>query len=207
MKIKLNNTAGLRNFSFRLFLFLAISASISTFGQSKSNLEIFFAQIDSVGMQVQQNIQDKDLTIKLNFLSSPEYSVLENRLTSFLVKNNFKISGEESSQLSINFTIAEAVVKYNDSFRDGLFGDILVEREINLNGNFLIPYKSFSKDFAFSYTDTIKYDQLNEIENRAYPFTQNNHPSEPFFSSLIEPVIAIGAAATAVILFFTIRSK
>ncbi|MEP0861729.1 MAG: hypothetical protein HRF52_09875 [Ignavibacterium sp.] len=207
MKTKLNNTAGLRNFSFRLFLFLTISGFISTFGQSKSNLEIFFAQIDSVGMQVRQNIQDEDLPLKINFLSSPEYSILENRLTSFFVKNNFKISREESSQLSINFTITEAVVKYNDSFRDGLFGDILVEREINLNGNFLIPYKSFSKDFAFSYTDTIKYDQLNEIENRAYPFTQNNHPSEPFFSSLIEPVIAIGAAATAVILFFTIRSK
>lgn len=207
MKTKLNNTAGLRNFSFRLFLFLTISGFISAFGQSKSNLEIFFAQIDSVGMQVRQNIQDEDLPLKLNFLSSPEYSILENRLTSFFVKNNFKISREESSQLSINFTITEAVVKYNDSFRDGLFGDILVEREINLNGNFLIPDKNYSKDFSYSYTDTIKYDQLNEIENRAYPFTQNNHPSEPFFSSLIEPVIAIGAAATAVILFFTIRSK
>lgn len=207
MKTKLNNTAGLRNFSLRLFLFLTISGFISAFGQSKSNLEIFFAQIDSVGMQVRQNIQDEDLPLKLNFLSSPEYSILENRLTSFFVKNNFKISREESSQLSINFTITEAVVKYNDSFRDGLFGDILVEREINLNGNFLIPDKNYSKDFSYSYTDTIKYDQLNEIENRAYPFTQNNHPSEPFFSSLIEPVIAIGAAATAVILFFTIRSK
>lgn len=207
MKTKLNNTAGLRNFSFRLFLFLTITGFISAFGQSKSNLEIFFAQIDSVGMQVRQNIQDEDLPLKLNFLSSPEYSILENRLTSFFVKNNFKISREESSKLSINFTITEAVVKYNDSFRDGLFGDILVEREINLNGNFLIPDKNYSKDFSYSYTDTIKYDQLNEIENRAYPFTQNNHPSEPFFSSLIEPVIAIGAAATAVILFFTIRSK
>ncbi|BDQ03298.1 hypothetical protein [Ignavibacterium sp.] len=207
MKTKLNNTAGLRNFSFRLFLFLTISGFISAFGQSKSNLEIFFAQIDSVGMQVRQNVQDKNLPLKLNFLSSPEYSILENRLTSFFVKNNFKISREESSQLLINFTITEAIVKYNDSFRDGLFGDILVEREINLNGNFLIPDKNYSKDFSYSYTDTIKYDQLNEIENRAYPFTQNNHPSEPFFSSLIEPVIAIGAAATAVILFFTIRSK
>lgn len=207
MKTKLNNTAGLRNFSFRLFLFLTISGLISAVGQSKSNLEIFFAQIDSVGMQVRQNIQDEDLPLKLNFLSSPEYSILENRLTSFFVKNNFKISREESSHLSINFTITEADVKYNESFRDGLFGDILVEREIKLNGNFLILDKNYSKDFSYSYTDTIKYDQLNEIENRAYPFTQNNHPSEPFFSSLIEPVIAIGAAATAVILFFTIRSK
>lgn len=207
MKKKLNITAGLRNLSFRLFLFILISGFTSSFSQSKSNLEIFFAQIDSVGMLIHRNIQDKDSTIIINFLSSPEYSILENRLASYLVKNSTKISNNEASQYTLNFVITEALVKYNDTFRDGLFGDILVERSISLKGNFLFLDKNTSTDFSFNFYDTVKYDQLNEIENRAYPFTQNNHPAEPFFSSLIEPVIAVGAAATAVILFFTIRSK
>lgn len=207
MKKKLNIIAGIRNFSIRLFIFLAVSGFISAFSQSKSNLEIFFVQIDSVGMFVMQNIQNQDSATKINFLSSPEYSILENRLASYLVKNGVKIKQDSESQSASDFIITEATVKYNDSFRDGLFGDILVKRSIILKGNFLIPDKNTSLDFSYSYSDTIKYDQLSEIENRAYPFTQNRHPSEPFFSSLIEPVIAVGAAATAVILFFTIRSK
>lgn len=207
MKKFLNTIAGIRNFSFRLFLFLSLSAFISVFGQPKSNLEIFFSQIDSVGMQIHQSINDNTTGSRISFLSSPEYSILENHLTSYLIKNGVKILQTSNAPSSLNFVITEAVVKYNDSFRDGLFGDILVERNINLKGNFLIPDKNISNDFSYSFTDTVEYVQLNEIENRAYPFTQSNHPPEPFFSSLIEPVIAVGAAATAVILFFTIRSK
>lgn len=203
----LNTIAGMRNFSVRLFLFLTLFGFTFAFGQSKSNLEIFFSQIDSVGMQIQQSIKENNVEMRINFLSSPEYSILENRLTSYFIKNGIKVLQDSDLPSSLNFTITQAIVKYNDSFRDGLFGDVFVERNINLIGNFIIPDKNISNDFSFSFTDIVEYDQLNEIENRAYPFTQNSHPSEPFFSSLIEPVIAVGAAATAVILFFTIRSK
>ena len=207
MKKKLNTKAGIRNYSFRLFLLIILLSTVSVHCQSKTNLEIFFSQIDSAGKEIFSNISDKNTPIKINFLSGSEYSILENRLTSSLIKSGLKISSDENGSLKLNFVITEASVKYNDSFRDGLFGDIFVERTVDLNGNFLIPEKNLSKDFSYSSMDTIKYEQLNEIENRAYPFTQNNHPSEPFLSSLIEPIIAVGAAATAVILFFTIRSK
>ncbi|MCL6493781.1 MAG: hypothetical protein K6T54_03260 [Ignavibacterium sp.] len=207
MKKKLNTIAGIRNYSFRLFLLIILLSTVSVHCQSKTNLEIFFSQIDSAGKEIFSNISDKNTPIKINFLSGSEYSILENRLTSSLIKNGLKISPDENSSLKLNFAINEASVKYKDSFRDGLFGDVFVERTVVLNGNFLIPEQNLSKDFSYSSADTIKYEQLSDIENRAYPFTQNNHPSEPFLSSLIEPIIAVGAAATAVILFFTIRSK
>lgn len=207
MKMKLNTIAGIRINSLRLFLLVILLSTISVDGQSKTNLEIFFSKIDSAGKEILSNISDKNTPVKINFFSGSEYSILENRLTSFLIKNELRISPDENSPLKLSFAITEASVKYNDSFSDGLFGDILVERTVVLNGNFLIPEQNLSKDFSYSSADTIKYEQLSEIENRAYPFTQNNHPSEPFLSSLIEPIIAVGAAATAVILFFTIRSK
>jgi hypothetical protein len=207
MKKKLNTIAGIRSNSLRLFLLIILLSTVSVHSQSKTNLEIFFSQIDSAGKEIFSNISDKNTPVKINFLSGSEYSILENRLTSSLIKSGLKISSDENGSLKLNFVITEASVKYNDSFRDGLFGDIFVERTVVLNGNFLIPEKNLSKDFSYSSMDTIKYEQLNEIENRAYPFTQNNHPTEPFLSSLIEPIIAVGAAATAVILFFTIRSK
>lgn len=205
--MKLNTIAGIRSNSLRLFLLVILLSTISVHGQSKTNLEIFFSQVDSAGKEILSNIADKNTLVKINFLSGSEYSILENRLTSFLIKNGLTLSTDENSSLKLSFAITEASVKYNDSFRDGLFGDILVERTVLLNGNFLIPEQNLSKDFSYLSADTIKYEQLSEIENRAYPFTQNNHPSEPFLSSFIEPIIAVGAAATAVILFFTIRSK
>uniref|UniRef100_A0A832G8L9 Uncharacterized protein n=1 Tax=Ignavibacterium album TaxID=591197 RepID=A0A832G8L9_9BACT len=207
MKKKLNTIAGIRSNSLRLFLLIILLSTVSVHSQSKTNLEIFFSQIDSAGKEIFSSISDKNTPVKINFLSGSEYSILENRLTSFLIKNGMKISPNENNSLNLNFAITEAAVKYNDSFRDGLFGDIFVERTVVLNGNFLISEQNLSKDFSYLSADTIKYEHLSEIENRAYPFTQNNHPSEPFLSSLIEPIIAVGAAATAVILFFTIRSK
>jgi len=48
---------------------------------------------------------------------------------------------------------------------------------------------------------------VKSLENPNHPFTKGNIPAEPFFESIPEPVLAIGTAATAVILFFILRSK
>ncbi|WP_337866515.1 hypothetical protein [Ignavibacterium sp.] len=207
MNRKLNTIAGSRSSSLRLFLLLIFLCGITGYSQSKTNLDVFFSQIDSAGKEILSNSPDKNSLMKVNFLSSAEFSILENRLTSYLIKNGTKISSDDSALIKLNFVINEAAVKYKDSFRAGLFGEILVERSLAVSGNYLIAEKNLSKDFSYEVTDTIKYSQLDEVENRAYPFTQGNRPPEPFLSSLLEPVIAIAAAATAVILFFTIRSK
>jgi hypothetical protein len=57
------------------------------------------------------------------------------------------------------------------------------------------------------YIDTIKVDDIKNLENISFKFTTGSLPPEPFFSGLFEPVFALGTAAAAVILFFTIRSK
>lgn len=207
MKKKLNITAGLRNFSFRLFLLLLIFPYLHSGAQTKSNLNIFFNLIDTLSNEIRLNIADHNLPVKLNFKSPVDYSILENRLLSLLIRKGIKVNSSDEQSVMIELAFSEASVNYSDSYRDGLFGNILVDREIHLSGNYINMNKNISKEFNYKYSDSIKYDELEEAENRAYPFTQNAHPSEPFFSSLIEPVIAVGAAATAVILFFTIRSK
>lgn len=207
MKKNLNTQAGLRSFSFRLFLLIIILSALSVQSQTKTNLDIFFSQIDTLSNEILSHIPDRNNEIKLNFKSGSDFSILENRLLSLLIKKGARLNSSDNSAVQIDVVFSEAKVKYPDAYRDGLFGDFLVDRSLELSGNFIIHNKNFVGDFSFNYSDTIKYDELKDLENRAYPFTQNNHPSEPFFSSLIEPVIAIGAAATAVILFFTIRSK
>jgi hypothetical protein len=83
-----------------------------------------------------------------------------------------------------------------------------MQRKIDLSGSYSISKETvISERFDYAYIDTVSVDDAKAIENPSFPFTQAEIPSEPFFSSLLEPAIAIGSAALAVILFFTIRSK
>ena len=78
---------------------------------------------------------------------------------------------------------------------------------MELSGNYFISNQSQVKDFKLTVVDTVNVENVQELENRSYPFTQGELPPEPFFSSLLEPIVAIGAAATVIILFFSVRSK
>ena len=108
----------------------------------------------------------------------------------------------------INYSIDNASVKYGEMERDGFWGDFIMPRKIELGGNYSLSNRIInSQTFNLTYYDTVAVDNVKVIENPSFPFTQGEVPSEPFFSGLFEPVVAIGSAAIAVILFFTIRSK
>ncbi len=114
------------------------------------------------------------------------------------------------SNNKLNFTLSEVKIIYKDIFRDGILGEYLVERETNLNNSFFIENKNEIgkvNNFSFTKLDTVKYDDIKKLENIAFSFTSAEVPSEPFFSSILEPVIAVGTAAVAVYLFFNIRSN
>ena len=80
------------------------------------------------------------------------------------------------------------------------------KREISLKGNYFYS-GSGKKDFSYSSNDTVKVDDIKNLENVSFKFTNGTLPPEPFFTGLFEPVVALGTAAAAVILFFTVRSK
>ena len=107
----------------------------------------------------------------------------------------------------VNFVLDNALVEYSEPEKNGIFGEFLTERKIELSGNYFISGKSQINDFNLVEKDTINVEDVEKIENRSYPFTQGELPPEPFFSSLLEPIVAISAAAVTVILFFTVRSK
>ena len=93
-------------------------------------------------------------------------------------------------------------------FRDGFLGEYFVLRKISLSGSYNFSGKKiFTQDFSYLLQDTVGVDDITLLENSAYPFTQGKLPPEPFFSGILEPLVAVGTAALAVILFFTIRSK
>jgi len=157
-------------------------------------------------------MEDVDFNKDFNivFTGPDDYSVLRERAVNHFLANGANIVVNNSIPNKIYYNLELANIKYNEVFKDGLFGIYLVEREANVKGMF-----NSSKDgklikgseFEFNAVDTVFYSNISNLENIAYSFTQAELPDEPFFSSTFEPVIAIGTAAVAVYLFFNIRSK
>jgi len=178
--------------------------------QQKTNLDLFNSLIDSSVVKI---LKQKELfgnIIVFKFSQDVAYPTFRNRILAHM-GNEFSVVSDQVSNESIpviNYSIENASVSYGKMFRDGFWGDYLVPREIKLKGLYSIVNEKVNVfDFNYLSIDTVSADNLDTIENKSLPFTEGEHPSEPLFSSLFEPLIAVGSAALVVILFFTIRSK
>ena len=194
---------------FQSFLFsctpLLFIAS-SSFSQTKTNLEVFYTLVDSSVNQF-INTSNPASKIKVEMNSGDVYTVFNNQLLGDLKAKGITYSVDKSDNLPVlSYTVDKTFTQYTNIFRDGFLGSFLVQREISLKGNYLYSV-SGKKEFAFSNTDTVKVDDIKNLENVSYKFTNGTIPPEPFFTGLFEPVVALGTAAAAVILFFTVRSK
>ena len=195
------------SFNFLLILFLL---NVSICGQTKDNLEIYYSLIDSSGINIVNHLPASSKNLDLNLNLGKDYTLFQNHLESIFYKYGYSIDSKNlnDNETKINYVLDKAQVKYGDIFRDGFFGSYLLPRKIEVSGNYSIKNNSFIyKEFRYNYLDTVKVDSVKTLENSSYSFTQGNVPAEPFFSSLFEPIVAIGTAAIAVFLFFTIRSK
>jgi hypothetical protein len=174
-------------------------------------LEIFYNLADSAAVNASKNIPQNKNNVKIDLSTGSAYSVFNNRVMESFQKTGKTVSNaskSDSSVSEISFIIDKTNVSYGELFQQKLFGDYYTEREITLSGNYLLFSPGISThNFSYSYIDTVNISEIKSIENNALPFTQAKIPSEPLFSSIYEPVIAVGAAAVTVILFFTIRSK
>ena len=208
MNKKLNQITGAINTSLR-FLFLLLIFQTVLYSQTVSNIDKFYSLVDSAS-----NLLLKDLgssnRVKLELNLGTDYSLFANQIRGKLLKNGNEIVNENSTGeniVNVNFVIDNSNVAYSNPERDGIFGDFFTERTIELSVNYLISSNQSLKSFNLASKDTINVKDVENVENRSYPFTQGELPPEPFFSSLLEPIVAIGAAAVIVILFFSVRSK
>jgi len=186
--------------------FLSVDLSAQ---QPDTNLDIFYSMIDSSVTEFISKIPQSEESIKLDLNLGKDYSVFTNKVITKIISFGKKISNEKSDQAStVNYIIDSAEVTYGDIYQDGFFGSYYLSRNLSLKGNYTVESDStVLKDFSYSYKDTLKYEDIQNVENDSYPFTKGEIPPEPFLSSLFEPIVAIGAAAAAVILFFSVRSK
>lgn len=196
--------------SLKILFLLVFTASFS-FAQSLTNLEQIFGLIDKSGKEIALSLNSQSKNIGLKYNCPAEYKILEQRIEFAFSRSSINFNKENSVDYSIlNYNLDIAGINYKRVFKDGWFGNMLVERESFIRGTYVLENKGvflLSEKFDYSVTDTIKKDDISSLENLSLPFTKDEIPPEPFFSGLLEPIIAVGTAVVTVILFFTVRSK
>jgi hypothetical protein len=210
-KCKCINTGG--NFIFlRTFFFLTLlfySAHLQC--QTKTNLEVFYNLVDSAAVNAAKYISQEKKNVKLDLGAGNIYSIFDNRIMESFQKAGKNVLADarnDTTVSNVSFRIDKTKVYYGELFQKKLFGDFYTPREISLSGNYLLFFRELSPhNFNYSYKDTVNINEIKNIENIAFPFTQGKIPPEPLLANIYEPAIAMGAAALTVILFFTIRSK
>lgn len=201
--------------STKFFIFCLFSFSVlfipNIYPQSSTNLEQFYSLTDSITTQIIKELPENQVTINLEQNLGEQYSLFSNHIKTAFIKNGKDLIETKQDELNIpkvNIVIESAGVGYREMFRDGWFGAHYVQRYCSLYGNYLQSFSAEGKkEFEFSITDTVKVEEIKNLENDSFPFTKGNIPPEPFLSGLAEPLIAVGVAVAVVILFFTQRSK
>ena len=196
---------------FTLFLLILIAINFNLYSQSKTNLDIFYSLTDSLVNTINSEIPKNEKKISLTLNLGQQYSLFANSIRDRFIKSGKEIVEEPYSKTiisNVDIVIEGAGVEYGEIFRTGFFGTHYIQRYSTIFGNYLQTFsKKGMQKFEFTKIDTVKVEDINSLENPAFPFTQASVPPEPFLSGIAEPIIAIGTAALAVVLFFTIRSE
>lgn len=196
------------------FFLLLISIQIFTlslFGQTKTNLEVFYSLTDSLVNRINSEIPSSEKNILLTLNLGQNYALFSNSIKDRFIKSGREIFENPSNDLKIpqvNIVIEGAGVEYGEMFRDGWFGTHYIQRYSTIFGNYLQSFSESGKqDFEITVIDTVKVEDLKDLENESFPFTKGTIPSEPFLSGFAEPLIAIGTVAAVIVIFFTVRSE
>jgi hypothetical protein len=197
------------HFILKVFALLACGI-IPIYSQIKTNLDVFKVLVDSSISEALTDISDSQKEIYADLKLTSQYLVFENQIIKSIQtqKKNITTTSSTPENIRLSYSIENAAVNYGEVFRDGFLGTHFVDRKIFISGSYRFNSQEMRvKDFYYESKDTVKFDELQSLENSSYPFTQGGIPTEPFLSNLFEPLVALTTAAVVIALFFTVRSK
>ena len=193
-----------------LFLSLLLSSTVAL-SQTLTNLEVLYSLNDSLTFRIKNELPKGVEGIRLKLNLGNAYSIFANQIRGAFTENGIEILPSDTNKTTlpeINIVMENAGVEYGELDRSGWFGDYYTPRTVFISGNYFTSISADPlSDYFISVTDTVRVKDINTLENESFAFTRGKIPTEPFFSSIWEPIIAIGIAAAAVILFFSIRSQ
>ncbi len=172
-----------------LAAFIFFSLAVSVRAQNvKTNLDVFFELLAKKHAAL-ENKGEKLILIN----NRPEYSVLARFVNN--LKTKTKITDTLYARIDSAFTT------YPKIYRDGFFGSYFLIREIN------VALDENSRKTNLFYRDTVAADFRSKAEIPSLPFTCGDMPAEPFWESLVEPVVAVTIVVATVLTLFHSRTK
>lgn len=192
-----------------LIIFLAWGFNSSIYSQAKTNLDLIYELLENSVLKTESLLNNRNFAFHFVYKSPESFSFLKTNLISYYLRNGITLKESDSCDAKLEHTVKNIKVEYSNPFKDGFFGDLLVERTIYLDANLLLSDKTGINTFDLSNSikDTVAIANIDQIENPNVEFTKATIPELPFFSNLLEPIIVVGTLIVTIVLFFTVRSK
>jgi len=174
---------------------------------SQTNLEICSQLINQSVKSIDSLLNKNDDSIKLDIILPSSYEELRPFIVNSFLSNGFSLL-KDSSNVNLIYALTDINVSYSNINQFSFFSDDELIREISISGSTIFVNKSQQPyKFYYNYSDTVKYIDIESLENKNLKFTQGKIPEQPILKNLIQPVIIVGVLISTVILFFTVRSR
>lgn len=178
--------------------------------QTKVNLEQIIGLIDKSVMKIDSTVHSTKIAA-VTVTCSPNLEILKAKVFEKFSEIGYQLKSEVATgDLMIFYTILNCGVEYSDTRKDGLFGSMIIDRNVFLKGSASITLNTGSVrpiELNESVKDVVTTEEVKMLEDSSLLFTQAQIPQIPFFSNLLEPIIVVGTLVTTVILLFTVRGK
>jgi len=163
-------------------------------------------------------VQDSHLssndTCSVLFVRTDELQFLEHAFMQAIGQSCSAVGfSANEPRASVTFEVqpSRALLRYENMFRDGLFGEKKVERLITIEFSSKV-LKNRLGEVAFAglreetFRDTVTVQTIEFLSSPGIKATYATLPSETFFDRIIEPLVIVGATGVLIYLFFTLRS-
>jgi len=183
----------------------------------KSNLEIMQQAVQQITNEMLESARlvNAGDSISVRVQPRAESWIVEQALTKELKAHQVVVYASQDSIALTKYVLhvpsMELNVRYNNMFKDGIFGSKHVEREVAVQFSGDLRNQVTNEILAGGthsrlYTDTVAVEDVGSIENESISVTRGELPSEAFLDRFIEPFVIIGATGVAIYLLFHIRS-
>lgn len=177
-----------------------------------SNIQAFQLLAERIGDSLNAQIPDRDsLRVLLSVKPESTAWLVQGGISRALQKRGHIVVVATPAEYQAELGIMEMHVAYGNAHTTGLFSGKVADREVLLIVSArLVDQRSgvvtVNKEFQANVRDTVYVSEIPTLEDANVPVTQGALSGEGFFSSLVEPLIMLGAVAVAVYLLFTVRS-
>ena len=194
-------------------MFLNLNSIFAYLTPSKTNITVTDSLLNNYITKLADFIKEKSIQ-SVNFINN---RTDESRYIEQLLLSEFKIKGititsinPDSANFNLRITVKELKIRYlnHEINDDSLSREIIVDLTgmLSFNKTGLIEQIPELKIF---YNDIISRNDFDFIRNNEFRFANPEVPEKPgsWFRDIVQPIVMIAAAATTIVLLFTVRSK